>query len=209
MPVNQQKLYTGVAMRLAKKYAVPLELALLYEFTNSLDLRSFVEHGASHTKIDELATPSKLGEWMRARRLLEPSANISAKEHQRVLDLRDALRSILQLAPNHRVDAAVAVDLSNCSADFPLVLKVSSDGQVRLWPAPGASQIGRVLAELYALAELGRLDRLKVCASEECRWVFYDRSKPSNRRWCSSRLCGNRDKTRNFRRRLRETQASL
>ena len=201
-------MYTGVDMRLAKKYAVPAELALLYEFTNSLDLRRFVEQGTPHTRHDELATTSQLEEWMRARRLLESSARISAKEHQRVLALRDAMREYLQNAIAHRVDSVATARLNACSVEFPLALKVSDDGQVRLWPAPGSSQIGRVLAELQSLAETHRLHRLKMCASEECQWVFYDRSKPSNRRWCSSSLCGNRDKTRSYRRRRRETQGS-
>jgi predicted RNA-binding Zn ribbon-like protein len=59
------------------------------------------------------------------------------------------------------------------------------------------------LAELHRLGEVGRLDRLKMCASNECHWVFYDLSKPGNRRWCSSILCGNREKTRNYRSRKR------
>src|SRR5580658_2011461 len=139
-------------MRLSKKYAVPSDLALLYEFTNSLDLRRFVEQGTTHTKSDELATAPQLQEWMRARVLLEGRARISTKEHQRVLNLRDAMRSFLLLAPEHRADATVATALSNCSVDFPLVIEVSRDAQVRLRPAPGSSQIGRVLAELHSLA---------------------------------------------------------
>jgi predicted RNA-binding Zn ribbon-like protein len=58
-----------------------------------------------------------------------------------------------------------------------------------------------VLAELVRLSDGGRLERVKICDSDECRWVFYDRSKPGNRRWCSSERCGNREKTRNYRRR--------
>ena len=34
--------------------------------------------------------------------------------------------------------------------------------------------------------------------------MFYDRSKPTTRRWCSSLLCGNRQKTRAYRARQRE-----
>jgi CGNR zinc finger len=52
---------------------------------------------------------------------------------------------------------------------------------------------------LHRLAQGDRLDRLKMCASDACRWIFYDRSKPGNRRWCSSVLCGNREKTRSYR----------
>ena len=52
-------------------------------------------------------------------------------------------------------------------------------------------------------ATQGTLDRLKMCAAEECRRVFYDRSKPATRRWCMSTLCGNRIKTRTYRARHR------
>jgi CGNR zinc finger len=31
-----------------------------------------------------------------------------------------------------------------------------------------------------------------MCAAEEYRRVFFDRSKPATRRWCMSTLCGNR-----------------
>jgi predicted RNA-binding Zn ribbon-like protein len=60
-----------------------------------------------------------------------------------------------------------------------------------------------VVAELYDGATQGTLDRLKMCAAEECRRVFYDRSKPATRRWCMSTLCGNRIKTRTYRARHR------
>jgi predicted RNA-binding Zn ribbon-like protein len=53
------------------------------------------------------------------------------------------------------------------------------------------------------LSDGGRLARVKTCDSEECRWIFYDRSKLSNHRWCSSDRCGNREKTRTYRDRQR------
>jgi predicted RNA-binding Zn ribbon-like protein len=68
-------------------------------------------------------------------------------------------------------------------------------------PARAMSGLGQVLVELVRLSDDGRLERVKTCDSDECRWVFYDRSKPSNRRWCSSERCGNREKTRTYRKR--------
>jgi predicted RNA-binding Zn ribbon-like protein len=62
---------------------------------------------------------------------------------------------------------------------------------------------------MYGLAKTDRLARLKTCASEECRWIFFDRSKPANRHWCASNLCGNRQKTRTYRRKLREQFSDL
>jgi predicted RNA-binding Zn ribbon-like protein len=192
-----------VSMRLSEKYSVPSELALLYEFANSLDLRTFVERGATHVRGDELATVRHLQSWMRARRLLKQSERVDAEDHRQVLSLRDALRSFLQIGPENRPGSAAASRLSDACKDFPLVVNLASDGSPTLTPAPGGSGVGHVIAELQGLAESGRLDRLKMCNSTECHWIFFDHSKPANRRWCSSALCGNRQKTRSYRQRRR------
>jgi predicted RNA-binding Zn ribbon-like protein len=131
---------------------------------------------------------------------------LSVDDHRSALALREALRSFIQLAPFEReLDAAAAARLNAAAVNFPLTLKVLEGGGValrssRLSPASG---LGNVLADLQRLAATERLDRLKMCASEECRWVFFDRSKPANRRWCNSALCGNRQKTRAYRERRR------
>ena len=46
-----------VSMRLSEKYAVPAELALLYDFVNTLDQRRYVENGVAHAGVDEIETP--------------------------------------------------------------------------------------------------------------------------------------------------------
>ena len=45
----------------------------------------------------------------------------------------------------------------------------------------------------HYLAEHDR-DRLGVCASDTCSWVFVDRSPGGRRRWCDMGTCGNRAK---------------
>jgi predicted RNA-binding Zn ribbon-like protein len=85
---------------------------------------------------------------------------------------------------------------------FPLVAQVRGGG-IKLFPARNDALAGlsAVVGELQAGSAGGALDRLKMCASEECRRVFFDRSKPGTRRWCVSTLCGNRVKTRAYRER--------
>jgi predicted RNA-binding Zn ribbon-like protein len=83
------------------------------------------------------------------------------------------------------------------------MLAVSDKGAVELAPVPGSNGLGNVLGQVIGLAETGRLARLKTCASDECHWIFFDRSKPANRHWCSSSICGNRQKTRAYRERQR------
>ena len=42
---------------------------------------------------------------------------------------------------------------------------------------------------------------IRECESEECSWLFLDKSKNGTRRWCDMKICGNRAKWRRFYRR--------
>lgn len=188
-----------------KPLPVPSELLLLYEFANSLDLRRFVEDGAQHVARDDLETAGALEAWMRDRGLLERSLRLSRSDHEKAVELRNAVRDFLQISPPDRRDGAGAARLTAAAAGFPLVVAASAEAGIRLQPErrQALSGLATLLAELFHAAECGNLDRLKVCASDECHWVFYDRSKPGTRRWCSTALCGNREKTRAYRTRQR------
>ncbi|HEY2876362.1 MAG TPA: CGNR zinc finger domain-containing protein [Reyranella sp.] len=192
-------------MKSSEKYDVPSELALLYDFVNSLDRRRYVESGAAHSGGDEIETPRLLEAWMRERGLLRRGEHVDAGDHRAALELRTTLRDFLQDPPSRRPQAKEAARrLTAASRKFPLMLAVSDTGAVELAPVPGSNALGRVLGQMIGLAEAGQLPRLKTCASEECHWIFFDRSKPANRHWCSSSICGNRQKTRAYRERQRQ-----
>lgn len=65
----------------------------------------------------------------------------------------------------------------------------SRDLESVLWPAVHAA------VKLLTGDDVSRIRR---CASEECDWMFLDRSKRGNRRWCDMTVCGNRAKARRF-----------
>jgi predicted RNA-binding Zn ribbon-like protein len=194
-----------VSMKSSEKYAVPSELALLYDFVNSLDRRRYVENGVAHLGGDEIETPRLLETWMREHGLLRRGEHVDAGDHRAALELRTTLRDFLQDPPNQRPQAKEgARRLTAASRKFPLMLAISDGGTVELAPVPGSSALGRVLGQMIGLAETGQLPRLKTCGSDECHWIFFDRSKPANRHWCSSLICGNRQKTRAYRERQRQ-----
>jgi len=197
----------GVAMsKLSRKFKVPDPLANLYDFANSLDVRRFVHHGVQHPQSDELPGPRELGAWMSQRGLLFTSARITPAMFETALDLRKCVRDHLQHDPyNRRKDRDAARALNRALKLFPLVVETRDDRGMVLRPARSDALAGlsAVVAELYDGSIDGTLDRLKMCASEECRRVFFDRSKPATRRWCMSSQCGNRMKTRAYRERRR------
>lgn len=189
-------------MRFSDKYSIPSELAALYDFVNSVDLRCYREQGVQHTPSDALASRAEAQAWMRAHDLLAPRHFLSKEEHRRALELRQALRTFLKASPAERTrNRVIGKGLETAAAAFPLLLKTTQNG-LALSPK-GANQLGRVLTEFNRLSQIAQLDRLKMCESPECRWVFFDRTKPANRRWCSSNRCGNRQKVRTFRERHR------
>lgn len=192
-------------MRLSKTYAVPDELALLYDFVNSLDCRCYMEGGVAHTPGDALERATQFRKWLEAHAL---ASKLGEDAHRKALALRSALRAYLKLDPHDRFEAATARALSDAASAYPLVAFASAAG-VELRAENAGDQLGAlVLAQLHRLATSGEIGRLRMCASEECQWIFFDRSKPGNRRWCSSARCGNRQKTRSYRERRRFSGSS-
>jgi predicted RNA-binding Zn ribbon-like protein len=58
---------------------------------------------------------------------------------------------------------------------------------------------GRIVAIVFKAMLDGSWARLKAC--RQCGWAFYDTSKNRSGSWCSMQICGNRTKTRAYRRR--------
>lgn len=191
----------------SRKFKVPDELANLYDFANSLDVRHFTHHGVQHVQGGELGGgPRELSAWMSQRGLLFTSAKITPAMFETALQLRASVRCYLEFDPVARRKNQDAVrSLNKAMHLFPLVAQARNEGGMALQAARGDALAGLslVVAELYDGSVRGTLDRLKMCAAEECRRVFFDRSKPATRRWCMSTLCGNRMKTRTYRERHR------
>ena len=189
----------------SRKFQVPDELANLYDFANSIDVRHFTHHGVQHVQGDELGSPRELGAWMAARGLSWTGAKITPAMFETALQLRASVRFYLERDPIERRRNKDAVQSLNKAMNlFPLLADARSDRMTLRGARDDAlAGLSLVVAELYDGSVRGTLDRLKMCAAEECRRLFYDRSKPATRRWCMSTLCGNRIKTRNYRERQR------
>ena len=191
----------------SRKFKVPDELANLYDFANSLDARRFTHHGVAHVQGDELASPRELEAWMSQRGLHAPGAKITPAMFETVRQLRTGIRVYLECDPDQRRKNNDAVrSLNEAIRLFPLLARAGDGGggvALRGARTDALAGLSVVVAELYDGSIRGTLGRLKMCAAEECRRVFYDRSKPATRRWCMSTLCGNRSKTRSYRERHR------
>src|ERR1700684_1861179 len=88
--------------KLSRKFKVPDELANLYDFANSLDVRRFTHHGVRHPQSDELTGPQELGAWMAQRGMRADPAKITPAMFAEASELRSAVRAYLQFDPDER-----------------------------------------------------------------------------------------------------------
>jgi predicted RNA-binding Zn ribbon-like protein len=136
-----------------------------------------------------------LPEWL-AEQGTEPSARSVAAAR----GTREALRELLLANTHGRAPEAEALaELEAAAARARLSVDFRSGALVpRAEGVDGA--IGSVLCVAAEAIRDGSWSRLKACRN--CRWAFYDESRNRSAAWCSMQLCGNRLKTRAYRRRL-------
>jgi predicted RNA-binding Zn ribbon-like protein len=189
--------------KLARQFKVPDSLANLYEFANSLDLRTFTHKGVPHANSDDLRDAKSLASWMMERGLIESGTAVPASAFTAAIRLRSNIRELIGCDPARRKGSDVSRALNESLQHFALIAQANGKGEMQLQSlrSDALGGLASIVAELYDASREGCLDRLKMCAAEECRRVFFDKSKPGSRRWCMSTLCGNRMKTRAYRER--------
>lgn len=167
----------------------PLRLVQL--FVNSTDK----EHGR-----EWLPTADALADWLAEHGLTRPDG-VTAADLNRAHELREAIRALLR-ANNVGGDTAGAVEIVNQVATRgELTLQLAATGHVEI-AVRGAGVDGalaRIVAVIFEASLDGSFTRLKACRN--CGWSFYDPSKNRSGTWCSMQICGNRTKTRAYRRR--------
>ncbi len=166
----------------------PLRLVQL--FVNTVDR----EHGR-----EWWPTPAALGSWFAENGFAHSRPGRVDLEHAR--ELREALQVLLR-SNNVGGDTRAATAAVNDAARRCCVALELRDGSgldlaVRATGADAA--MGRVLVAAFEAMLDGSWSRLKACRN--CGWVFFDTSKNRSGSWCSMQLCGNRTKTRAYRRR--------
>jgi predicted RNA-binding Zn ribbon-like protein len=182
--------------------AAPEPLALVQAFANTV-----AEEG--HFRWEAIGDPDSLRSWLSGRGLLADGERVGEADVARAKEARKALRSLLAANNGREADAAAIRALNLVTERARLTVRFGADGRATLEPGAGGvdGALGRVLAAVHASMEEGTWGRLKSCANATCGWAFYDRSKNRSGRWCSMEVCGNRTKTRAYRRRSRGTSS--
>jgi predicted RNA-binding Zn ribbon-like protein len=133
-----------------------------------------------------------LPEWLSARGL--------EGADRRATELREALRALVLANNGVALDPAAVAHFNRAAAR--VALQLEADGHLRL--ASDGDALDEIVAIVLGAMLDGSWERLKACRN--CSWSYYDYSPNRSATWCSMQLCGNRSKTRAYRRR-RKTAA--
>ena len=174
--------------------AAPQQLELVREFVNTREY---------DPDLESIPTAEALAGWLSEHGLLGPGTELDDDDLRRAHQLRDALRSLLLSNNGSPLDPDALATVNATLGGAPLAVRFDDAGRPEL--AVEASGLDAAVARLGAIVYEAKVDgtweRLKVCAADDCRWAFYDRSRNRSGTWCSMNVCGNRAKVRSYRER--------
>ncbi|MGE2716926.1 CGNR zinc finger domain-containing protein [Mycolicibacterium litorale] len=160
---------------------------------------------------DRLARADDARPWLVAQGLLDGDAPLTEQDLAHVRGFREALRALLVHntggPPPAVDDLRVLREVAAAGCARP---EIDDGGGVTLRPVGRsiAERLGELLLVVRDAQRDGSWSRLKACANDECRWVFWDQSRNRGGSWCDMAVCGNRLKNRDFRARHRDAVRS-
>jgi predicted RNA-binding Zn ribbon-like protein len=180
------------------------------DLVNTLDFR-FRESGAEELLEDygdllRFMTQSGLLSDAEARRLERLEGLDVERERvlEQVKELREAVAAVVYAWVGGEEVSIANVDVLEGyfkQASSRRHLTARGSRLVWSWGEDG----GTVEAPLWLLAQAAaemmvseRMEQLRTCSADACRWIFLDTSKNHSRRWCDMKVCGNRMKARRF-----------
>ena len=180
---------------------------LCLDFVNTVSDRVQVPEEHLTTYVDLLAFTGQAGDMpspeiedLRVEAARDPAH--SRQVFERAGFLREAMYRIFRAIAEGEVPEDSDLESLNAVLVEGLAkARLVRDGDAYRWSWAGdCSCLERPLWQIaHAAADLlasGQLDRVRLCGSESCEWLFVDESRNRSRRWCDMATCGNREKAR-------------
>jgi predicted RNA-binding Zn ribbon-like protein len=190
--------------------------ALCLDFANTVDSRPTDEPRELLAGYDDLVEWSVQADAITpqtARRLRAKAARHPRRARAalaRARTLREAIFAVFAAAVRGDAAPTAATETVNehlSEAFANLGVARGTSGYEWRWEAEDALErvLWPVVRSAAELLTSDRLDRVRLCAADDCDWLFLDQSRNRSRRWCDMTVCGNRNKVRRFRQAQRST----
>jgi predicted RNA-binding Zn ribbon-like protein len=198
-------------------HQAPLETGL--DFINTLE-------NERNGPVDHVPTAPAALTWLQAHDLLHSATlddllaraaddpAFADQVMRRLRKVRSGLRELVDATVEHRPpDPAALRDVNRAlRTQYVYELIPASDGislDHRHEGDPVDGALARLSETIARELTQGESERLRICANDECRWVFYDTSAAGRRKWCDMATCGNRAKVARHRARQKEIEIAF
>jgi predicted RNA-binding Zn ribbon-like protein len=153
---------------------------------------------------ERLREPADLGRWAVEAELLGEPPAVPARTLAAARELREAIYRTAKLAGRGRPDPTDVELINSWAALPPLAPRLALDGRSAHLAAaanPAEALLSTLARDAIDLVTGPYAQRVRECGSDTCALLFVDTSRPGRRRWCSMEACGNRAKTKDYRKR--------
>lgn len=183
MPENEPK----TSLRVGSPPA-PDDLALVEGFLNTW---------SDELDIEDFETAKSTDDWLRVAGLWA-GTKITSKQHQEILQFRDALRAWVLDYENYQ-----PLNELLSGAAFRPEFGIAGDVLFRPLRNTDRGVLSALTVIISESQRNGTWDRFKCCELPTCGWAFYDSTRSRTKRWCSMKTCGSRHKAREYYKRKR------
>jgi predicted RNA-binding Zn ribbon-like protein len=163
-------------------------------------LIAFVNTNEPQLSQDQLRGPEETRSWLAAQGL--QVGELGQEDWAAVIAFREGVRAAAAANNGYDLDAGAVAALGQAVDRLGLTVRAGADASLRVAAAtPAGEALAPLAGALMAAQADGSWTRVKACARDSCRWLFYDTTRNHSRTWCTSTTCGSREKARRYYRR--------
>ena len=170
-------------------------------------LIAFVNTNELQESQDQLRNPEQTRAWLAAQGF--EVGKLGRDDWAALLAFREGVRAAAAANNGYGVDADAVAGLRQAIDRLGFTVRAGADAHLEVASTtPSGRALAPLVGALMAAQADGSWTRVKACARDSCRWLFYDTTRNRSRTWCTNTTCGSREKAkRAYRRQLAKRQA--
>ncbi len=172
-------------------------------------LIGFVNTNDVEAARDRLRGPEETREWLVAEGF--EAGELGHDDWAAIVTFREGVRAAAAANNGYSVDADAVAALGGAIDRLGFTVRATTDANLEVASAsPAGRALSPLVGALMAAQAEGSWARVKACARDSCRWLFYDTTRNRSRTWCTSNGCGSKEKAkRAYRRQVQAARSGL
>lgn len=165
-------------------------------------LIGFVNTNEPQESQDQLRGPAEARRWLLAEGF--EVGELGHDDWAAMISFREGVRAAAAANNGYGIDANAVTGLRGAIDQLGFTVRAGADANLEVVSAsPAGRALSPLVGALMASQADGSWTRVKACARDSCRWLFFDTTRNRSRTWCTNSTCGSREKARRaYRRQL-------